>query len=226
MRYLKQQLFVVAVAMVLCSVMESSAQTVKNRQPALTELEKNDPQGVQLRHTVIAFQKVEGRPRTGLLTDLELEAIRQATRPLPREAGEPHLEIDLHRQVLFVVEASGMVSRILPVSSGSGECFTEGGRTRRAITPVGRFKVERRVEGWRKSPLGRLYYPLYFHYGIAIHGNPAVPTKPASHGCIRIPTYAAIELSGMAPEGTPVIIYDSNPQPPIPPGPCPTPTAQ
>lgn len=238
--------------MALAWTVESQSQTLSGRPQPLTDAERvearerlaelgywldpeNDPQGVQLRHALIAFQKVEGRPRTGTLTIGELEALRLANRPLPREPlephkppemGERHLEVDLYRQVLFVVETGGLVSRILPVSTGSGECFTEGGRTRRAITPVGRFKVERRVAGWRKSPLGTLYYPLYIHYGIAIHGNRAVPPQPASHGCIRIPLHTAIELAAMTPEETVVIIYDSNPRPPRPPAPCPVPAAQ
>ena len=229
--------------MVLAWAPEARSQTVSGRALPLTDEERiearerlaelgywldpeNDPKGIQLRHALIAFQKIAGRPRTGTLTREELEVIRQASRPLPSETGERHLEIDLYRQVLFVVESGGVVGRILPVSTGSGECFTEGGRTRRAITPVGRFKVERRVEGWRKSTLGMLYYPLYIHYGIAIHGNAAVPPRPASHGCIRIPLHSAIELSAMVPEETVVIIYDSNPRPPRPPEPCPIPAVQ
>jgi hypothetical protein len=173
------------------------------------------------RHALIAFQKVEGRPRTGRLTRDELEALRRAVTPPPLEQGEMHLEVDLYRQILLVVDAGGAVIRILPVSSGSNKCFTEGGRTRRAVTPVGRFKIERKIGGWRKSPLGLLYYPLYFYNGTAIHGNPAVPPFPASHGCIRLPMFAAIEISRLIPTGIPLIIHNPDPAPPPPPGPCP-----
>jgi len=185
-----------------------------------------DPEAgaARFRHALIAFQKVEGRPRTGRLTSDELEAIRRAAPPTPYESGGLHLEVDLYRQTLFLVDSLAGMVRILPVSSGSGECFTEGGRTRRAVTPLGRFTVTRKIAGWRKSPLGTLYYPLYFHYGVARHGNAAVPTRPASHGCVRIPLFPASELAALAPEGTPVIIYDSNPRPSPPPGPCPPPT--
>ncbi|HKX27160.1 MAG TPA: L,D-transpeptidase [Blastocatellia bacterium] len=165
---------------------------------------------VSLRHALIAFQKVEGRPRTGVLTEAELEALRHGCRPQAREPGAAHLEIDLDRQVLFVVDDEGLVSRILPVSTGSGEFFTEGGRTRRAVTPLGRFTVAYKIEGWRKSPLGLLYYPSYLYDGIAIHGNPSVPTRPASHGCIRIPMFAAKEFYEIAAPGMIVLIYDSN----------------
>jgi lipoprotein-anchoring transpeptidase ErfK/SrfK len=112
---------------------------------------------------------------------------------------------------LFVVEVAGVPLRILPISSGSGEFFTEGGVTRQAITPTGRFKIYRKIEGWRKSPLGLLYYPNYIYGGIAIHGNPSVPTNPASHGCIRIPMFASREISEIATIGMVVIVYDSDP---------------
>ena len=164
-----------------------------------------------LRHALIAFQKIEGRNRTGVLTLEELEALRVAQEPQALETGYPHIEVDIHRQVLFVVDVSGVPLRILPISSGSGEFFTEGGETRQAITPTGRFKVFRKIEGWRKSPLGLLYYPNYFYGGVAIHGAPSVPTSPASHGCVRIPMFSAREFSEIATIGMAVIVYDSDP---------------
>jgi lipoprotein-anchoring transpeptidase ErfK/SrfK len=166
---------------------------------------------VSLRHALIAFQKIEGLKRIGVLTRDELEALRVARRPQALENGYPHVEVDLHRQVLFVVDVAGVSLRILPVSSGSGEFFTEGGETRQAITPTGRFKVFRKIEGWRKSPLGLLYYPNYIYGGVAIHGNPSVPTYPASHGCIRIPMFASREFSEIAAIDMVVIVYDSDP---------------
>jgi len=160
------------------------------------------------RYALVAFQKVEGRERSGRLTAAELQALRSASRPTPMETGYAHVEADLTRQVLFVVDDSGTVTRVLPISSGSGEEFTSEGWTRRAVTPTGRFKVYRKVEGWRKAPLGSIYYPNYFLSGVAIHGSPSIPAKPASHGCIRIPVYAAKEFSEITPTGTVVIVHD------------------
>lgn len=167
--------------------------------------------GEASRFGLIAFQKVEGRPRNGKLTSSDLAALEAASRPSPRERGAAHIEVDLTRQVLFVVDADGTVSKILPVSTGNGELFTVEGYTQPAVTPVGRFRVSRQLEGWRKSKLGLLYYPNYIVGGIAIHGNPAVPAKPASHGCIRIPMFAAQEFSQMAPVGTQVIVHGNGP---------------
>jgi hypothetical protein len=168
-----------------------------------------------LRHALIAFQKMEGRERTGVLTSDELLALREARRPKAVEIGYPHIEVDLKHQVLLVVDCCGAILRLLPISSGSGKWFTEGGRTRRAVTPLGRFTVAYQIRGWRRSPLGRLYYPNYISDGIAIHGNPSVPVTPASHGCIRIPMFAAREFSDMALPGVRVLIHEGYPLPPL-----------
>jgi lipoprotein-anchoring transpeptidase ErfK/SrfK len=167
--------------------------------------------GEASRHGLIAFQKVESRPRTGKLSIDELQALKSASRPTPRDRGFAHIEVDLRRQVLFMVAADGTVSNILPVSTGDGKLFTLEDYTQPAITPPGRFRVYRKLPGWRKSPLGLLYYPNYIVGGIAIHGNPSVPAQPASHGCIRIPMFAAEEFSEMAPIGTQVIVYSASP---------------
>lgn len=161
------------------------------------------------RQALIAFQKIEGRKRTGKLTTQELQALRTAKRVLPRDGNYDHIEIDLTRQVLFSVDGNGLVSKILPVSTGSGKLFSSEGWTRRAVTPQGRFTITYKTKGWRKSPLGLLYYPNYIVGGIAIHGNPSVPVYPASHGCIRIPMFAAKEFSEFNSVGTVVLVYES-----------------
>lgn len=164
------------------------------------------------RHALIAFQKVERRARTGKLTLDELTALRAATRPLPRHARYPHVEIDLDRQVLFLVDETGAITRILPVSTGNGELYMDHGQIHRARTPTGTFKVLRKITGWRRSSLGLLYYPSYVFNGIAIHGSSSIPTRPASHGCIRVPLYAAKQLSSLLPVGMEVMIYDGSHQ--------------
>ena len=123
-----------------------------------------------------------------------------------------HIEVDLKRQVLFIVDSFGRVTHILPVSSGNGKLFTtqrEDGtdNTRRALTPKGQYRITRKIDGWRKSELGLLYYPLYYRGGAAVHGAKSVPNEPASHGCIRIPMHAAAEFSSMIPVGFPILVY-------------------
>lgn len=159
------------------------------------------------KHALIAFQKVERRARTGRLAMDELNALRNASKPIARYGSYAHVEIDLKRQVLFVVGEDGDVLRILPVSTGNGELYTDHGQIHRARTPTGTFKVLRKIKGWRLSSLGLMYYPSYILNGIAIHGSFSIPTHPASHGCIRVPMFAAKQLSSLLPIGTQVIIY-------------------
>jgi hypothetical protein len=161
------------------------------------------------RHALTAFQKVEARPRTGILTTDELDALRRATRPRARFEGYPHIEIDLTRQILFVIDESGAISRILSVSTGNEERYVDHGEVHRAHTPRGNFKVQRKIKGWRLSSLGLMYYPSYIFKGFAVHGSLFVPAYPDSHGCIRVPMYAAKELSNLMPVGLDVIVYDS-----------------
>ena len=157
---------------------------------------------------LITFQKWEGRKITGRLTRAEFEAISNATAPRPKDAGYKHVEVDLDRQVLLLTDDDGAVKTILPVSTGSGKHYKEKRMSGLAYTPRGRFKIYNKLEGWRKSPLGLLYYPNYFSDGLAIHGNPEVPHSPQSHGCIRIPMWASKQISQQLSIGTIVLIYD------------------
>jgi L,D-transpeptidase catalytic domain/Putative peptidoglycan binding domain len=152
------------------------------------------------RGAIVAFQKVDGRKPTGQLTRRDLE-------------------FDLGRQVLFFVDADGKVANILPISSGSGRTFHEAGYPEtHALTPCGHLEVFSKGSGWKKSPLGEMFNPLYIVGGIAIHGSLDVPAHPASHGCIRVPMFAAYKLPRMVPLKTPVLVYgcpDETPPSPL-----------
>jgi len=158
------------------------------------------------RSPLIAFQKWEGRPVTGRLTLDELEAIRTSSYPKARELGYEHVEVDLDRQVLLVVNDNDGV-RVLPISSGNGQPFVEEGQPTIAYTPRGRFIVYDQTAGWEKDSRS-MYYSNYISGGVAIHGSPHVPNQPASHGCIRIPMFAAREMSKLLRLGTIVLVYD------------------
>lgn len=156
---------------------------------------------------LIAFQKWEGRAVTGKLTLDELNAILAAEKPVAREPGYEHVEVDVDRQILLLVSQDGSV-RVLPVSTGSGETFANQGQQSIAYTPRGRFVVYDKTFGWEDGALGSVYYANYITGGVAIHGYLTVPNKPASHGCIRIPMFAAIQVSKLMPVGTIVLVYD------------------
>lgn len=159
------------------------------------------------RAALIAFQKWEGRETTGKLTLDELEAIRTSQSPRARETGYEHVEVDVDRQVLMIVNEEGGV-RVLPVSTGNGKPFVADKQTSIAYTPRGRFVVYDKSYGWEDGVLGSVYYANYITGGVAIHGYQSVPATPASHGCIRIPMFAAREVSKLLRLGTIVLVYD------------------
>lgn len=164
--------------------------------------------GQLTRQAVMAFQKAEGLGRDGTAGPVTLAALDGASRVAPREPAGTHLEIDLARQILIVVEG-GQTRWVINTSTGNGEAYANpGGGTAVATTPTGRFTIQREIDGLRQAPLGTLYRPKYFNGGIAVHGSGSIPAHPASHGCARV-TNAAMDLlwsSGLATVGTPVLV--------------------
>jgi len=152
----------------------------------------------ELVDTLYAFQKVNRLPRTGIADAATWRALAHPVAARPRFA-EPafHVEVNKPLQVLYVVR-NGEVAQILPVSTAGLP-----GR----FTPVGTFAVYRKVLGNDPSPLGTLFDPSYFTGGYAIHGNPVVPPYPASHGCVRVPMWAAPLVYDELPYGAVVDVY-------------------
>jgi peptidoglycan hydrolase-like protein with peptidoglycan-binding domain len=165
---------------------------------------------------VVAFEKVHGMARTGRATDDVLAAMAATADPAPLvpTGGATRVEVDIPRQVLFLYEADKLRA-ILPVSTGSGVHYCEKGDCGDALTPGGSFRIFRKILGLQISPLGQLYNPLYFNAGIAIHGEPAVPSYPASHGCVRIPMNSSPWFYNEVPNGTPVYVI-GGPAAPVP----------
>ena len=220
--------FVLTLGLLLVTPFESGARTqrkrVVKRPPTRAELKQAERRLSEMgyktgpadgvvdeitRDALVLFQKWEGRSVTGRLTRSEFDAIMSAEPPQPRDPGYAHVEVDVDRQMLLLIDSDGAIARMLPVSTGSNKQYNEKGLRGLAYTPRGRFRIYAKIAGWRKSPLGLLYYPNYFSDGLAIHGNPSVPRSPESHGCIRIPMSAAEEMSKRLPVGTIVLIYDS-----------------
>jgi PKD repeat protein len=139
---------------------------------------------------VLAFQKVERLAWTGRVDTGVWRRLAAARVPRARYAGD-HLEVDKARQVLLVVRA-GRVATVVHISTGAT-----------GNTPVGRWRVYRKVTGWDWV----LWYPMYFLRGFAIHGYPSVPAYPASHGCVRVPMWIAPHLYSTNPFGQTVYVY-------------------
>ncbi|MCU1672675.1 MAG: heavy metal translocating P-type ATPase, partial [Frankiales bacterium] len=164
--------------------------------------------GPALRSAVMAFQKVQGIGADGVVGKGTLAVLKAPREPVLRAtAPASRVEVDLTRQVLYVV-SGGAVERILPVSSGNGRTYEQkDGSDAKALTPVGWYEVQRRIVGERKADLGSLYDPQYFYRGWAIHGSNSVPAYPASHGCVRVTRADAKYLLRAIGVGTSVYVY-------------------
>jgi peptidoglycan hydrolase-like protein with peptidoglycan-binding domain len=170
--------------------------------------------GTKTVQAVWAFQALFRLPRDGVVTP-EIEALilaRPAPTMLRPDLGPTHTEIDLTGQVLQAWRDGALVL-VTHVSSGSEVPYCErtrdGRRCGSAVTPLGVFQFGRRVAGWRDAPLGRLYNPVYFNGGIAVHGAGSVPNHPASHGCVRIPMHVAEYFPSLVNTGDPVEVFRS-----------------
>lgn len=139
---------------------------------------------------VLAFQKVNGLPRTGRVEPWLWRRLAHASVPRAYRGGD-YIEIDKTRQVLLDVHA-GVVTRVVHVSTGAT-----------GNTPLGSWQVYRKVGGWDWV----LWYPMYFKGGFAIHGYPSVPAYPASHGCVRVPMWIAPSLFNTHSDGTTVVVH-------------------
>lgn len=54
-------------------------------------------------------------------------------------------------------------------------------------TPRGSYRIQRKVlKDWSRPYRSWMPYASCFHAGYALHEG-AVPTNPASHGCVRLP---------------------------------------
>jgi hypothetical protein len=149
-------------------------------------------------HATVALQKTAGIEADGIVGPVTSAALDRGVRPTARSRRGHVVEIDLLHQVLLVVD-DGKVEAVFDTSTGRASL----------PTPQGTWTITRQIDGLRRSRLGLLYRPKYFHLGVAIHGFTSVPAYPASHSCVRV-TYHAMDHiwgAGLAPLGTPVWVY-------------------
>ena len=151
-----------------------------------------------VRQSVYAFQKAQGIAVDGIVGPETRAALRDPVPVVARHASPAdHIEVDTGRQLVLIVRG-GEVRTIVNTSTAGIPGYH---------TPHGTFHVFRRVRGIDTSPLGKLYDPLYFHRGYAIHGSTNVPPYPASHGCVRVPIWEAARLFESVPHGETVYVY-------------------
>ena len=148
----------------------------------------------------------------------------------PTGTGSTHVEIYVPEEVLIVFknDAPALIAHIstgeqnpdgtpkkwcdtLTYDTGpNGEPLTEPVTKQEcadAKTPGGVFRFTRRYDGKRTGPLGGMMNPVYFNYGIAVHGADNVPLEPASHGCVRLNQTIAKTFPSMVAKGDLVYVW-------------------
>jgi peptidoglycan hydrolase-like protein with peptidoglycan-binding domain len=175
-----------------------------------------------------------GRPwqeQTGVVDATLLDALASGSPIAPRRTIEgDHTEIYLNLQTLVVFHGFDPVL-VTHISSGTGETWcgiiTQDTDDQGALlpepvqqdvcgvskTPGGVFQYYRSVTGNHQSPLGGMYNPVYFNYGIAVHGAHNVPKVPASHGAIRVPMAIAEYFPSLVKNKDYVYVWDGTTEP-------------
>ena len=170
--------------------------------------------------SVWAYQKLvlglSGKAVTGKVTPDIWEKMEQGLtiRPLRPDATPTHVEVYLPSQTAVLFQ-DGKARLITHISTGTGKEWCEEGYCSIATTPGGVYEFGRRVDGWDDSVLGQLYNPVYFNYGVAIHGAYNVPLYPASHSCVRIPMHIAKYFPSLVKRGDQVFVFDGVKEPEV-----------
>ena len=114
-----------------------------------------------------------------------------------KASGEPRVVVNLPRQLAFLYRGDEMIAAAA-VSSG----------TEKNPTPNGIFTVleKKRMHHSRKYDNAPMpFMQRIDKFGIALHAGHN-PGRPASHGCIRLPSQFAAKLYSLTDVGTPVLI--------------------
>ncbi len=214
---------------------------VTRLQQRLTELRFNPgpidgEYGALTEAAVWAYEKIVlGVAREAVTGDVTPRMWRAMQREVTIDARRPdagkHTEIYLPEQVIIVFDGNRPVfishtstgdgeEWIEEVTISPGEYGNEDGTeplTREeqglSITPGGVYEYDRLVKGRRESALGGMLNPVYFNYGIAVHGAFEVPPYPASHGCIRIPNAISAKFQRIVELGEAVYVWDGEQEP-------------
>ena len=179
----------------------SSGAAVKGLLTALNRLKMRVP-GIGTRFTsackdaVMAFQKAYRLPRTYVFDAADWRKLETATLLKPRHSKPAlHIEVDKTRQILMVVR-NGSPLGILACSTG-----------RTNNTPEGTHAIQWKAYSAPTPYGGLLYYDMQFAPSFAMHAYPSVPPYPASHGCVRQPTWVAPWTYSVSSVGETVYVY-------------------
>jgi hypothetical protein len=166
---------------------------------------------------VWAFEKlVLNRKATGKISPDDWNVLFGNVQIAPRRTNSTltHLEVYLPQQVAVLFK-NNVPELVTHISTGDGKewCSDKAARCGLSITPGGVYHFYRRQSDWWEGSLGRMFNPVYFNYGIAVHGMTSVPNYPASHGCVRIPMHIAQYFPDLVRKGDMVYVWDGKKEP-------------
>jgi len=118
-------------------------------------------------------------------------------RDVPESAGPERVVVSLSDQLAYLYRGNRLMA-VTTVSSGSP------GRD----TPTGIFTVRTKKPMHRSRKYDNAPMPFaqfVTDYGVALHAG-YIPGRPASHGCVRLPSGFAKKLYSVTTIGTPVFI--------------------
>jgi len=150
----------------------------------------------QTGRAVIAFRKVNRMARGGSAIPhiYRLLAVGRGSFHAKYRGHGRHMEADLSRQVLALMNANGQPDLVYHISSGKPS----------TPTILGSYYVYSKTPGY--NSLGMLD-SNYFVDGYAVHGYHDVPLYAASHGCIRTPIPDAGSIYNWVRYGTRIDVY-------------------
>jgi lipoprotein-anchoring transpeptidase ErfK/SrfK len=145
---------------------------------------------------IMAYRKVNGQARTYTASEGIVRSVLAGKGAFkvkyPRDGR--HIEADISRQVLALINRKGKVHRVYHTSTGAPA----------TPTVLGRFKTYRKSPGTNAKGM---VHSSYFIRGYAIHGYASVPAYNASHGCLRVPIPNAWSIYSWVRMGTVVRVY-------------------
>jgi len=193
--------------------------------------------GSGTQQSVWAFEKlVLQTPRadvTGKVTNEMWQTMQDNLKIMPLRpsgAGTTHVEIYVPQQVLIVFtdDIPKLITHIstgLQLPDGTPDHFCENAEYNTDAngnplpemvvkyvcadtkTPGGVFKIDRMLPGHHVGPLGGMDNPVYFNYGIAMHGAENVPKEPVSHGCVRMNKTISLTFPSLVKVGDKVYVW-------------------
>jgi L,D-transpeptidase-like protein len=145
---------------------------------------------------VMAYRKVNGMVRSYSPSEAVVRRVLAGKGAFkPKYPGDGrHVEADISRQVLALINPRGRVHRVYHTSTGAPA----------TPTVLGRFRVYRKSPGTNAKGM---VHSSYFIRGYAMHGYASVPPYNASHGCLRVPIPNAWSIYSWVRMGTVVRVY-------------------